>query len=57
MKKADKLLLAQKNGVQVVRSCSKWYADITDSKYTMGFRAKLSTLIRFLADNKIKINN
>ena len=57
MKKSELIELAQKNGVQVVRSCSRWYADITDSKYTMGFRVKLSALIKFLADNNIKINN
>ena len=58
MKKSELIELAQRNGVQVVRSCGKWFADITDSRYTMGFRrVKLSILIKFLADNNIKINN
>jgi len=57
MKKADKIALARKNGVQVVRSCSKWYADITNSKYTIGYKVKLQKLVDFLRENKIKINN
>lgn len=58
MKRSELIELARKNGVQVVRFCSGWFADITDSKYTMGFRrVKLSTLIKFLSDNNIKINN
>ena len=58
MKKAELIELARKNGVTVMNVCGKWWADITKPKnLNLKIDIKLSTLIKFLSDNNIKINN
>ena len=58
--KKELLELARKKGV-VIRSLTwtnKWVAHIIVKQESRTIvRKKLSTLIKFLADNKIKINN
>jgi hypothetical protein len=61
MKKAELLELAQKHGVTVRNYYSKsWFCFITiNETQTEWVRETkhLKTLIKFLTDNKIKINN
>ena len=56
-----KLELAQKKGVDIIHVYSSlkgciWCADITGTNQELIRKDKIFDLIKFLADNKIKIN-
>jgi hypothetical protein len=61
MKKSEFIELARKNGVTVINYYGKsWFCFITINKTQIeGIKETkhLKTLIKFLTDNKIKINN
>jgi hypothetical protein len=60
MKKSELIALAQKKGVAIGfnLSSSMWVADIDcPQEYQIKCEKKISKLIKFLADNNIKIKN
>lgn len=58
MKKSELIELARKNGVIVYPIYWGWRIDVCNNNCEKLMTSKkLSTLIKFLADNNIKINN